>query len=130
MTKMATNDYTISITGTYQGSMAEFAAEINLVHARLIDVQDAFIDISQGDTSRLNEFVTIGKRSDNDQLLPSIIGTLTTIDNLIEESRNLAQAGINGNLEVRRRCFPLCRRLSGHRRWLQPDPGRHRTAHQ
>jgi methyl-accepting chemotaxis protein len=101
MNKMAANDYTISMTGSYQGSMAEFAEEINLVHSRLVTVQDAFIDISQGDTSRLNEFVAVGKRSDNDKLIPSVIATLTTIDNLIEESRNLAQAGINGNLEVR-----------------------------
>jgi methyl-accepting chemotaxis protein len=45
--------------------------------------------------------VAIGKRSDNDKLTPSVIATLTTIDNLIAESRNLAQSGINGNLEVR-----------------------------
>lgn len=101
MTKMAANDYTLSMAGNYKGSMEEFAAEINLVHSRLLTVQDAFIDISQGNTSRLNEFVAVGKRSDNDQLIPSIIATLTTIDNLIAESRNLAQAGINGKLEVR-----------------------------
>ena len=101
MTKMASNDYTISMNGSYKGNMEEFAQEINLVHSRLLNVQDAFIDISQGDTSQLDDFVNIGKRSDNDKLIPSIIATLTTIDNLIEESRNLAQAGINGNLEVR-----------------------------
>ncbi|MEO1815422.1 MAG: methyl-accepting chemotaxis protein [Acetobacterium sp.] len=101
MNKMAANDYTLSMVGSYRGSMDEFAEEINLVHSRLLTVQDAFIDISQGDTSRLNEFVAVGKRSDNDQLTPSIIATLTTIDNLIAESRNLAQAGINGKLEVR-----------------------------
>lgn len=101
MTKMAANDYTLSMTGHYQGSMAEFAAEINLVHARLLNVQDAFIRISQGDTSRLPDFIAIGKRSDNDKLIPSVIATLTTIDNLIAESRNLAEAGISGKLEVR-----------------------------
>ncbi len=101
MTKMAANDYTLSMTGNYQGSMAEFAAEINLVHSRLLTVQDAFIDISNGDTNRLAEFVAVGKRSDNDKLIPSIIATLTTIDNLIAESRNLAEAGISGNLQIR-----------------------------
>ena len=101
MTKMAANDYTLSMTGNYQGSMADFAAEINLVHSRLLTVQDAFIDISNGDTSQLDEFVAVGKRSDNDKLIPSIIATLTNIDNLIAESRNLAEAGINGNLQIR-----------------------------
>ncbi|KNZ42538.1 hypothetical protein AKG39_06120 [Acetobacterium bakii] len=101
MNKMAVNDYTISMKGAYKGNMAEFAEEINRVHAGLLTVQDAFVDISQGNTSRLNDFVAIGKRSDNDKLIPSIIATLATIDNLITESRNLAQAGINGNLEVR-----------------------------
>ncbi|PKM60061.1 MAG: methyl-accepting chemotaxis protein [Firmicutes bacterium HGW-Firmicutes-4] len=101
MNKMATNDYTMSMAGSYKGSMSEFSEEINLVQARLLHVQDAFIRISLGDTSRLGEFVAIGKRSDNDKLTPSVIATLTSIDNLIAESRNLAQAGINGNLEVR-----------------------------
>ncbi|MDO9490986.1 methyl-accepting chemotaxis protein [Acetobacterium sp.] len=101
MTKMAANDYTLSMDGSYKGNMAEFAEEINLVHSRLLTVQEAFIDISQGNTSQRGEFIAIGKRSDNDKLIPSIIATLTTIDNLIEEARNLAQAGINGNLEVR-----------------------------
>ncbi|WP_373482272.1 methyl-accepting chemotaxis protein [Acetobacterium sp.] len=101
MNKMATNDYTLSMNGRYQGSMNEFAEEINLVHTRLLSVQDAFIRISLGDTSRLGEFTAVGKRSDNDKLIPAIVATLTSIDNLIAESRNLAQAGINGNLEVR-----------------------------
>ena len=101
MTKMAANDYTISMEGHYKGNMNAFSEEINLVHSRLLNVQDAFIRISQGDTSRLSDFIAIGKRSDNDKLIPSVIATLTTIDSLIDESRNLAQAGINGNLTVR-----------------------------
>ncbi|MCG2729194.1 MAG: methyl-accepting chemotaxis protein, partial [Acetobacterium sp.] len=101
MTKMAANDYTLSMDGSYKGNMEEFSQEINLVHSRLLTVQDAFIRISQGDTSRLTDFVAIGQRSDNDKLTPSVIATLTSIDNLIAESRNLAQAGINGNLELR-----------------------------
>nr|WP_320025837.1 methyl-accepting chemotaxis protein [uncultured Acetobacterium sp.] len=101
MTKMAVNDYTISMVGDYKGHMKEFGEEINQVHTRLLAAQDAFIRISQGDTSRLKELLSIGKRSDNDKLMPALIGTLTTIDNLIGESRSLAQAGINGNLEFR-----------------------------
>ena len=101
MNKMAVNDYTISMDGSYKGDMEEFAQEINRVHARLLNVQDAFIRISQGDTSKLAVYIGFGQLSDNDKLLPSIIATLTTIDNLIAESRNLAQAGINGKLEVR-----------------------------
>lgn len=101
MIKMSVNDYTLSMSGVYKGNMKEFSQEINLVHTRLLSVQDAFIRVSQGDTSRLSEFIAVGQRSENDKLIPSVIATLTTIDNLIEESRNLAQAGINGKLEVR-----------------------------
>lgn len=101
MTKMAANDYTVEMPDAYQGNMKEFAEEINLVHYRLLTVQDAFVRISKGDTSKLNEFIQVGKRSDNDKLMPAVIATLTTIDNLIEESRNLAEAGVNGNLQVR-----------------------------
>lgn len=101
MTKMAANDYSISMNGEYQGDMADFAQEINLVLARLLNVQEAFIQISKGDTSQLKEFITIGKRSENDKLTPSIVATLSAINNLIEASRNLADAGTRGNLSVR-----------------------------
>ena len=101
MTKLSVNDYSTSMVGHYKGNMAEFADEINQVHTRLLSVQDAFIRISQADTGRLDEFVAVGKRSEHDILLPAIIVTLTTINNLIEESRNLAAAGINGNLKER-----------------------------
>lgn len=101
MTKMAVNDFSTSMSGSYEGRMNEFAQEINLVHARLLTVQDAFIRISKGDTSKLEEFVIIGQRSENDQLVPALIGTLSTIDDLVKESRNLAMAGINGDLSVR-----------------------------
>jgi methyl-accepting chemotaxis protein len=101
MTKMAVNDYSQSMTGKYSGNMKEFADEINLVYTRLLSVQDAFIQISNGDTSKRSVFAAISKRSENDQLVPSIVATLTAIDNLIEESRNLAEAGVKGNLAVR-----------------------------
>ncbi len=101
MTKMAVNDYSLSMNGVYKGNMEAFSQEINMVHTRLLSIQDAFIRVSKGDTSQLDQFIAIGQRSDNDKLVPSVIATLTAIDNLIEESRNLAQAGINGNLEVR-----------------------------
>jgi methyl-accepting chemotaxis protein len=99
--KMSLNDYEIKMVGNYQGNLKEFAEAINLVQIRLLSVQDALIKLAKGDTSRLEEFIKIGKRSENDKIMPSVTAAYSTIRNLIQESGMLAKAAINGNLEVR-----------------------------
>ncbi|MGD9474074.1 MAG: methyl-accepting chemotaxis protein [Eubacteriaceae bacterium] len=101
MAQLAVNDYSASMQGSYKGDMQDFADEINHVYSRLQNVQNVFNEIAAGDTRRLNDFKAIGKRSENDQLIPAIISTFSTIEGLIAESQNMAQAGINGDLALR-----------------------------
>jgi len=93
MAQLAVNDYSASMQGSYKGDMQDFADEINHVYSRLQNVQNVFNEIAAGDTRRLNDFKAIGKRSENDQLIPAIISTFSTIEGLIAESQNMAQAG-------------------------------------
>ncbi|HYH04812.1 MAG TPA: HAMP domain-containing protein, partial [Bacillota bacterium] len=99
--RMALNDYTIEMNGKYQGKMQQFADAINAVHTRLLSVQDVIVRVSKGDTSRLEEFRKIGKRSENDQLMPGITRMMEVIQDLVNEAKDLGKAATNGNLTLR-----------------------------
>lgn len=98
---LAANDYTLSMTGKYRGVFNEFSEEINTLKERLLSVQDALVRAGKGDTSRLEEFRRVGKRSENDKLIPSLISMLETIEILIQEMNNVANAAASGDLSVR-----------------------------
>lgn len=99
--KMAVNDYTIQMKGQYKGTFKEFAEDINMVRIRLLSVQDAFSRVGYGDISLLEEFLKIGKRSENDKLMPACITTMQSIDALIKEAASLADSAVMGNLDTR-----------------------------
>jgi methyl-accepting chemotaxis protein len=102
MQRMALNDYTLAMhTERYQGMLREFAEGINMVRTRLLSVQDALVRVSRGDNSRLAEFLKIGRRSENDQMMPAVTNMMQVIENLINEVERLTQAAVNGDLKVR-----------------------------
>ncbi|HEX2953655.1 MAG TPA: methyl-accepting chemotaxis protein [Bacillota bacterium] len=99
--KLAVNDYTEQVTGDYQGNLKEFTGAVNDVRERLTSVQNAIVSVAQGDTSLLENFTTIGKRSENDKIMPAFITMFSTIRALIKETGMLAEAAVKGNLEAR-----------------------------
>ncbi len=101
LSKLSLNDLSTQMSGNYKGMFKQFSDSITDVHQRLSSIQDIFIDISNGDTTRLEELRKLGKRSQNDRLLPAILGMMETIQNLINESRVLVDAAVNGNLSIR-----------------------------
>jgi methyl-accepting chemotaxis protein len=99
--KMAVNDYTTAMTGDYQGQLKDFADQINQVQQHLLSVQDLFIRVAQGDISRLEEYRTGGKQSENDQLVPAAVTMMEALQALIVETGNVADAASRGELAVR-----------------------------
>jgi methyl-accepting chemotaxis protein len=99
--KLAINDYTTKIEGQYNGKLKEFANNINGVRERLLSVQDAIVKVSEGDTTRLSEFKQIGKRSENDKIMPAVANMMQTIEDLINEANLLANYTIEGKLDAR-----------------------------
>jgi Methyl-accepting chemotaxis protein len=99
--KIAYNDYTMKMNGQYQGMFREFTDAINHVHTRLLSVQDAFERVGKGDSSRLEEFEKMGKRSENDRIIPACTAAMRAIRELVDEAGMLADAAVNGNLDVR-----------------------------
>jgi Methyl-accepting chemotaxis protein len=101
LSKMTVNDYTVSVTGNYNGMLADFANSVNEVMAAFKRVENIFILMSKGDFSLIDSYKKIGKRSDNDNMVPSAIAMMQALTDLIEQSGSLSEAALNGNLSVR-----------------------------
>ena len=97
----AYNDYASEMSKEYHGAYLDLASSVNLVRSRLLSVQDALVKLGKGDLSRLEEFRSIGRRSENDHIMPAMISAYQTIQELINEADRLAEAAYEGDLNVR-----------------------------
>ena len=98
---MAVNDQTKGVEGEYVGIYASMAEATNLVRARVLNVTNQLNNIAVGDSSRARVLKKIGKRSEQDQLLPAIIRAMENVKLLIEDTEMLAKAGVEGKLDTR-----------------------------
>lgn len=99
--RMSQNDYTNKVTGNYLGIYANIAESINLVSERINTIIDILNNISMGDFHVLGNLKSIGKRSENDNLIPTMIRTIESIKSLVEETELLANAAVEGKLSIR-----------------------------
>ncbi|MBP6491436.1 MAG: HAMP domain-containing protein [Clostridia bacterium] len=98
---MKLNDFTQKVQGTYQGIFAEIAESINMVAGRFNAIIAVVNNIAVGDLKQLSEFKNIGKRCENDTLMPAFTIVLGNIKALVDETAILSAAAIEGNLSVR-----------------------------
>lgn len=98
---ISVNDLTHQMEGNYKGKLKEMADSINEVKNRIKAIENVFVKCAQGDTGLLEDYKKVGKRSENDRLVPAGIGMMSAIEDLINESNLLATAAINGNLSIR-----------------------------
>ncbi|URN85753.1 methyl-accepting chemotaxis protein [Acetobacterium wieringae] len=98
---MNKNDLTQAIDGDFDGIFGEIARSINGVHAQLGRIVSISTNIRNGDLNDLDFLRSIGKRSENDRLVPALLGMTETILMLVEETRNMAQIAISGDLNNR-----------------------------
>lgn len=96
--KLSVNDYTKKVEGQYKGSFKSLADDVNMVRSRLLTIQDVMIDISNGNTVRLAELEKIGKRSENDNMLPSEIAMMRNINDVISEVNLLSDEAKKGSI--------------------------------
>lgn len=99
--KMSLNDYSETMPTNYLGIYAEIGHSINDVHARLTRVVEVSTNIANGNMSDLELLSKIGKRSDNDTLIPALVGMIQNIINLVDETEKMASIAIEGNLSNR-----------------------------
>ncbi len=99
--KMAFNDYTRKVEGQYAGLFASVAEATNLLRERLLAITRTYTDLSIGDTSDLAEYEKVGKRSDEDVIIPAMIKCMQNINLLIEDMTALSSAAVEGDLAKR-----------------------------
>lgn len=99
--RMSVNDYTKRMEGSYQGVYAEISDSINGVSTRVINILRVVRNIAFGDLDDLPELKRLGKRSENDELMPTMIQLMETINSAIFEAAVLSISVIDGNLEYR-----------------------------
>ena len=100
--RMQVNDLTITVdTEGLKGDYLKIATSVNNVHHRLTRILETVEGVAVGDFSILPEYEKIGRRSEQDRLMPGFIKMMQAINLLIEDANMLAQAGQEGRLEAR-----------------------------
>ena len=99
--RMAVNDHTVPVTDDYKGTFAELAAATNTVQTRVHHVTETAKHISQGNLGDLEEYKKIGRRSEHDELVPSLTAMMESIAVLVEDSNALSKAAMEGKLATR-----------------------------
>jgi methyl-accepting chemotaxis protein len=100
--RMAVNDHTTKVNGNYRGIYAEVATATNLALDRVKAASAACFAVAKGDyRATLEQFKKLGKRSENDVLLPSFIEMMDAIDALVYDTQMLSAASVKGDLSKR-----------------------------
>jgi methyl-accepting chemotaxis protein len=99
--KMAYNDYSSRVEGNYQGIFLQTGTSVNLVQERISHVVKMINNISKGDLGDIMDLKKVGKRSENDILVPAFIKMIEAIQLLVNDASMLAKAAQEGKLSTR-----------------------------
>ncbi|MDD3168651.1 MAG: methyl-accepting chemotaxis protein [Eubacteriales bacterium] len=101
LSRMSNNDYSVKVMGAYMGVFAEIAESINTVSERILHTIAILANISVGDLKDLSDLKSVGKRSENDTLMPTVIIMMESIKALVDETGMLSGAAVEGKLSTR-----------------------------
>ncbi|WP_050741741.1 methyl-accepting chemotaxis protein [Acetobacterium bakii] len=99
--QMSRNDYSEKIEADYLGIYADIAHAINDVHLRITHTIEIATHIANGNMCDLEVLKKVGKRSDNDTLIPSLIEMIENIARLVTETESMASTAVDGDLGSR-----------------------------
>ena len=101
LNRLSNNDYTQKMLQDYSGVWKELKGATNTTLDRMLSVQNVAIRVSNGDLGSLDEFKKIGRRCENDHLVPSFTRMMETIESVMGKVDELARAIIAGDLNGR-----------------------------
>lgn len=101
LAQISINDFSQTIVGNYCGIFAEISQSINRVNSKLVHIMDIINNIANGDMQDLENLSATGKRSDNDQLIPSLIMMIQNIVMLVDETQTMTRIAVEGDLDHR-----------------------------
>jgi methyl-accepting chemotaxis protein len=99
--RMALNDCEAKLVKDYQGAWGTLKDALNHATGQLAVIADVTEEVARGDFGRLETFRRIGKRCEQDRLMPGFTRMMETFLRVIEDAVRLAKAGAEGRLEVR-----------------------------
>jgi len=99
--RLAINDHTVSVQEDYPGVFGEVGRGINQVRDRMKSVVRRLQHIAAGEfQEELAEVKSIGKRSEQDALLPALFDTMLALSTLTDQMRQMAQEHDRGDIDV------------------------------
>jgi len=101
LAKISVNDFTATVKGNYSGTLADVARELNTVQERLLHLTTTANHIAMGNIDDLAEFQKIGRRCDNDEMVPAFTRMMTAVSAMITDVNRLSAAAKEGGLSVR-----------------------------
>ena len=100
--KMAVNDYSLTVNGSYPGIFAELAASTNEALGRSKNAVRICGNIAAGEFKQdLADLKSTGRRSAGDTLIPAFIQMMESIAALVDDAEMLSRAAVAGNLNTR-----------------------------
>ena len=100
--RLAMNDCSVKVEGSYQGIFAEVARATNEAQTRFKHAISVVDLIGKGEfRDELANLERVGKRSENDIMIPALLRTMHSIDNLVTDMAMLSDAAIEGRLATR-----------------------------
>src|SRR5581483_11079033 len=100
--RIAVNDHSTKVSGSYQGIFGEVATATNLTIDRVRAAGMACNNVAKGDyRANLEKFKQIGKRCENDSFVPPFIEMMEAIDALVLDAQMLSTAAVKGDLSKR-----------------------------
>jgi methyl-accepting chemotaxis protein len=100
--RMAVNDCSTKVEGTYPGVFDEVAKAANGAQDRFKHAINVIKMIREGEFGEeLATLRKVGKRSENDILVPALVQTMGAIDALVSDTAQLAEAALAGHFDTR-----------------------------
>ncbi len=95
------NDFSTKVEGTYLGIFGDLATSVNEIHWKLNYIHAIVNNVANGNMSDYDELITIGKRSDEDEFIPSLIQMIENIHALVSEADEMTRLAVEGDLDHR-----------------------------
>jgi len=95
------NDFSTKMEGNYLGIFGDLATSVNEIQAKLNYIHSIVNNVSNGVMSDYDELMTIGKRSDEDEFIPSLIKMIENIHALVREADEMTRLAVAGDLDHR-----------------------------
>jgi methyl-accepting chemotaxis protein len=101
LARLSVNDYTRQVTGAFRGDFQAFADSINAVRDRLLGVQSVFLWMAEGDLKQASGIRKIGRRSEQDQIMPAALATADAMEGLERQIMLMVKGALDGDLTLR-----------------------------